>query len=239
MRLGIMQPYFFPYIGYFSLIRHTDRYILLDQVQFIRHGWIERNRILKQSGGWGYIAVPLKKHARETLISDISIDNSKPWKEKIISQLGYYKGAPNYYKVIKLMKEILGPDFESIVRLDCAALKAVCDYLAIHTPIEIFSDMALDIGCPDSADEWALRICQRLGADEYWNPPGGMAFFDCRKYEENHVNIYFQKVNLSEYRQKQKGFEPGLSVLDALMFLTVDEINEMLDDYELVSEGGN
>ena len=73
MKLGIMQPYFAPYLGYISLIKHTDEFILFDTVQFIRHGWIERNRILKPGGGWQYIAIPLVKHSQKTLICDICV----------------------------------------------------------------------------------------------------------------------------------------------------------------------
>ncbi len=104
MKVGIMQPYFFSYLGYFSLIKHSDRFILLDTVQFIRHGWIERNRVLKQNEGWFYIQVPLFKSERGTLIKDIRINNNINWKNKILSQLQIYKKiAPNYFQVIKLL----------------------------------------------------------------------------------------------------------------------------------------
>lgn len=92
MKLGIMQPYFFPYLGYFSLIKHTDRFILFDTVQFIRHGWIERNRILKPNEGWQYIQVPLiKDKGRDTVIKDVKIRNTENWQQKIIAQLQHYK----------------------------------------------------------------------------------------------------------------------------------------------------
>lgn len=235
MKIGIMQPYFFPYIGYISLIRNVDRYILLDSVQFIRHGWIERNRILKQSGGWHYISVPLKKHSRDTLISDIEINNNQKWKEKIIAQLGYYKGAPYYYKVMDLIKSIFSIEFSNITSLNCYALKMICEYLGVYTPIDIFSEMNLEIEPPQEADEWALNICKSLpGITEYWNPIGGIDFFDRDKYLANNIEIYFQKMHIVEYKQKQKEFEPGLSILDVMMFNSPDVINYMLDEYELL-----
>lgn len=86
-----MQPYFLPYLGYISLIKHTDQFILFDTVQFIRHGWIERNRILKPDEGWQYIQVPLQKHSRDTLIKDIIIKNDVTWSEKILAQVKHYK----------------------------------------------------------------------------------------------------------------------------------------------------
>lgn len=235
MRLGIMQPYFFPYIGYFSLIKHTDNYILLDKVQYIRHGWIERNRILKQSGGWSYIAVPLKKHSRDTLIADIEISNIENWKQRIISQLQYYKGAPYYYTIMKLVDDILDIKTRSIVDLDFSALQKVCNYLNINTPIKIFSRMDLQIEKPEAADEWALNICRAIkGVTEYWNPIGGKEFFDCEKYTENHIEIYFQQMHIGEYKQKGNDFEPSLSIIDVMMFNSPEEINKMLDDYELI-----
>ncbi len=81
MRLAVMQPYFFPYLGYFALIKKSDHFVIFDTPQFIRHGWIERNRILKPVEGWQYIKVPLVKHSRETAIKDIVIRNSENWKD--------------------------------------------------------------------------------------------------------------------------------------------------------------
>jgi len=139
MKLAIMQPYFLPYLGYFSLIKHTDEFILFDTVQFIRHGWIERNRILKPSNGWQYIMVPLKKHSRETIIKDIEINNDQQWKEKILAQLQHYKKqAPYFSNVIDILNEIFSKEYATIVDLNLASLKTVCNYLGINTPIQVF-----------------------------------------------------------------------------------------------------
>jgi len=236
MKLGIMQPYFFPYLGYFSLIKHTDKFILFDEVQFIRHGWIERNRILKPTEGWQYIKVPLQKHSRDTTIKDILIKNEQNWREKIIAQLQLYKkSAPYFFKVIGLLNDVFAQEFTSMVYLNKEALKAVCDYLKIQTPIEIYSKMELEIDPVNAPDEWALNICKAMkGVTEYWNPTGGMSFFDRSKYESNQIELKFQRVNLIEYDQKRPAFEVGLSIIDAMMFNSVEQINKMLDDYELL-----
>jgi hypothetical protein len=119
MKVAIMQPYFFPYLGYFSLIKHTDLFILFDTPQFIRHGWIERNRILKPDGEPLYIKASLKKHSRDTNINDIIINNSIDWKSKIIAQLvPYKKVAPNYWTVLKLLNEIFDFETTSIVEFN-------------------------------------------------------------------------------------------------------------------------
>lgn len=236
MKLAIMQPYFLPYLGYFSLIKHTDEFILFDTVQFIRHGWIERNRILKPSNGWQYIMVPLKKHSRETLIKDIEINNDQQWKEKILAQLQHYKKqAPYFSNVIDILNEIFSKEYATIVDLNLASLKTVCNYLGINTPIQVFSLMNIDIEPANAPDEWALNICKALGnVDEYWNLPGGQSFFNKKKYENAGINLKFHSAIITEYDQKRNVFEPGLSILDVMMFNSVDEINKMLDNYELI-----
>lgn len=235
MKAGIMQPYFFPYLGYFSLIKHTDKFVLFDTVQFIRHGWIERNRILKQNGGWLYIQVPLVKHSRETSIKDVTINNTENWKNKIIAQLQIYKkNAPHYFKVINLVNQIFEQDFNDIVKLNKVILEHVCNYLEIKNNIEVFSTMDINIESVHAPDEWALNICKELpGVNEYWNPPGGMSFFDRSKYENAGIQLKFQKMELLPYNQKRENFEPGLSILDVLMFNSPEEINVMLDNYVL------
>lgn len=230
-----MQPYFFPYVGYLSLAKHTDQFILFDVVQFIRHGWIERNRILKQNDGWLYIKVPLQKHSRDTHIKDVRIDNDQDWRNIIYAQLvSYKKTAPYYKQVVALMHEILDNDYEDIVSLNKTALEKICEYLGINKKFEVFSKMNLPIETPTAPDEWALNICKALGdVDEYWNPPGGQEFFNKTKYDNAGIDLKFQKVNIEQYDQKRP-FEAGLSIVDVLMFNSPERVNEMLDNYELI-----
>lgn len=235
MKLGIMQPYFFPYLGYFSLIKHTDQFILLDTVQFIRHGWIERNRILKPTFGWQYIKVPLKKFPHTSLIKDINIDNSTDWKNKIKAQLLHYKKkAPFYTEVIKLLDEIFSSDFRDIVSLDKEALVVICRYLEIKKEIEIFSKLDLQMEPVSAPDEWALNICKSIiGVKEYWNPIRGESFFDKSKYEQSNLVLKFHTMNLPEYNQQHEWFETALSIIDVLMFNSVNDTNLILDNYRL------
>ena len=236
MKLAIMQPYFMPYIGYFSLIKHTDEFILFDPVQFIRHGWIERNRVLKQSGGWQYIQVPIiKENGRDTLIQDIKINNCSDWKSKILAQIQHYKKiAPYYDSVIDLLKRIFSKEYNDIVSLNREALIVICDYLDIHRNFPIFSKMDLTIDGVTAPDEWALNICKAMGANEYLNPIGGTEFFDRTKYEQANVSIAFQNIEITEYNQKREVFESGLSIIDVLMFNTAEETSKMLDKFTLV-----
>lgn len=234
-KVAIMQPYFFPYLAYFSLIKHTDQFILFDPVQFIRHGWIERNRILKQNGGWLYIKVPLLKHSRDTIIKDIKINNEIKWQDKILAQLVIYKKkAPYYNEVITLLKELFSKEYESITNLNKKSIELVCDYLSIEHDIQVFSKMDLDIETPNASDEWALNICKSMGnIKEYWNPSGGEEFFSREKYKANDIKLNFLHLNEFEYKQFDDHFEPGLSIIDTMMFNSVETINQYLNNYKI------
>jgi hypothetical protein len=136
---------------------------------------------------------------------------------------------------MELLDTTFRQEYSGIASLNKAALQAVCDYLNIDTPIEIFSDMNLTIDPANAPDEWALNICKAMiGVDEYWNPPGGITFFDRSKYETYKVCLKFQQVNPSEYDQKRANFEANLSIIDVMMFNSKEIINEMLDSYELL-----
>lgn len=231
-----MQPYFFPYIGYFSLIKQTDRFILFDTVQFIRHGWIERNRILKPNEGWQYISVPLNKYSRDIKIMDICINNTGNWKEKTFRQLEHYKKrAPYYNEALEVIKEALDIDTNSIVKLNENIIKTICKYIGININVEIFSKMNLEIIEANAPDEWALNICKALGnVSEYWNPEGGLDFFDKTKYTSNNIDIKFMRMNLEEYSQRRNAFESGLSIIDVMMFNDSQFINNMLDNFQIL-----
>lgn len=238
MKIAIMQPYFVPYLGYFSLIKHTDKFILFDSVQFIRHGWIERNRILKPNEGWQYIQVPLIKASRETLIKDMLINNSSNWQKKILAQLEHYKKkSPYYFQTIQVLQNIFDDNniYNDITSLNKVCLENICKYLGISANFEIFSRMNLPIQHANAPDEWALNICKAMGnIDEYWNPIGGVSFFDKSKYTNNNIVLKFHQSRLNPYNQKRSFFEQGLSILDVMMFNSPAEINKMLDDYELL-----
>ena len=233
MRLGIMQPYLLPYLGYYSLIKNTDRWIVFDEVQYIRHGWIERNRILKPGEGWQYIAVPLQKHNRDTLIKDVLVKQDD-WRDKIFRQIDHYKKAPFFAQAIGVLKDAFDIETESITKLNAHVLQHTCNYLGIDFNYSIFSEMQLAIDPVNDAGEWALNISKALGAQTYINPPGGMEIFDQKKFENAGVELKFLKIELEPYAQRRQSFEPGLSILDVMMFNSPERINEMLDNYQLI-----
>lgn len=233
--IAVMQPYFFPYAGYLSLIKHTDQFILLDTVQFIKSGWINRNRLLRQDGGSLWFNVPLNKHSTTSRISEITIHTKMPWQAKILGQIAPYKKiAPHYEAVKELLTRVIDSGHTGITELNKFALEVTCDYLHIPHRFDILSEMDLFYDAPEAPDEWPLKICQALGdVQSYWNPPGGQSFYDRSKYDAAGIDLKFLQLETPTYDQRRADFIPHLSIIDTLMFNAPEEMNAMLDRYTL------
>lgn len=236
MKIAINQPYFFPYLGYYSLIKHTDEFILMDTFQFVKQSWMRRNRILKNPEGWCYIMLPCTNYQRNTRIMDVKIDNRQDWKKEILRKLHYYKKpAPYYSSVIGLVEDLFANEYFDITTLNRDILSIICEYLDIPCKIHLFSKLGYSIENINESDEWALNICKVRGnVKEYWNLPSGKDFYNADKYRDAGIDIKFPKNNLRPYDQKRSSFEPGLSILDVLMFNDKSVVHEMLDDLEFI-----
>lgn len=231
MKLGIMQPYFFPYLGYYSLIKKTDKFVLFDPVQFIRHGWIERNRILKPGPGWQYVAVPLEKKSLSTLIRDVEIKQTEDWRNKLLRQLDHYKKrSPFYRQAMPVIEEALAIETNSITHLNQNILRKTCAYLDIALDVSVFSEMDLAIDEVTHPGEWALHISKAMKADEYVNPTGGVELFRREQFDSAGIGLSFLGNNLTPYSQRRDEFENGLSIIDVMMFNDVAAINKLIDD---------
>lgn len=231
-RLAIMQPYFFPYIGYWQLIHAADSFVLFDDAQYMRHGWVNRNRILKPGGGWQYILVPLKKHEMTASIKDVDADSGKHWQERVIGQLAHYKKKARYFdETNEVVRDILMGDIgQSIATINCNIIKKMCDYLDIKKEIIVSSERGFDYSRVGDAGEWALRISEQMGAAEYINPAAGEALFDRDKFTASNIRLSFLKPNEIVYSQRGD-FEPALSIIDVLMFNGKGGTKELLKNY--------
>jgi hypothetical protein len=238
MKLGIMQPYFFPYLGYFDLINYSDHWIVFDTVQYIRHGWINRNRILHPFEGWSYIIVPVK-FSRETAIRDVQIVKDEKWKKRILGQLQHYKKrAPFYYDVLRLVEEILSVDIGLISNLNVYALELICSYLNINFNYTFFSAMDLDLGEIQKPGHWALRISEAVGANEYVNPPSGEPIFDRDEFSSRRIKLTIRNMPPLQYDCPGYNFMPSLSILDVLMWNSPLAVKKYLEDQkDLITSG--
>lgn len=236
MKLGIMQPYFFPYIGYFQLMNAVDRWVVFDQVQFIDKGWINRNRILHPDAEkeWQYITVPLAKKAQFDKICDISIKTEIDWRNDILGKLtSYRRKAPYYQQTRDFVRDCFDTDETKLAGLVVRILRKTATYLGIRTPIEVQSEMNLQLGEICHPGQWALRISQVLGADEYLNPAGGRSIFNKDEFYSSNIKLGFLSTNLNVYAQKRLNFVAGLSIIDVMMFNSMGDLQGMLYDYSL------
>jgi hypothetical protein len=230
MKLGIMQPYFFPYLGYFDLINRTDKWVVFDTAQYIRHGWVNRNRILHPKNSWQYVIVPLERHHREAAIRDVRINRSSDWAARILGQLGHYRAKAAFYEpVMHMAQSVLDMQETSLSRLNVRALAAVCNYLEISFDCRFFSEMDMTLGAVNGPGDWALRICEAMGATEYINPPGGAELFDSGAFLRSGVRLRIQDPVEYSYVCGPYEFTPLLSILDVLMWNSPVEVKRWLD----------
>jgi hypothetical protein len=231
MKLGIMQPYFLPYIGYFQLINAVDKYVIYDNIQYTKKGWINRNRILV-NGKDAYITTPLEKDSDYLNVYDRKISRTFD-KRKLLNQIiGAYNKAPYFDCSYIIIEDIINFENDNLFLFNYNSIQKICKYLNIQTEFIISSTISIDHSLKNQ--DKVLVICNNIGATEYINAIGGMDLYNKEKFKENNIKLSFIKTCNIEYKQFNNPFIPNLSILDVLMFNSVEEINKMLDQYELI-----
>ncbi len=232
MKLAIMQPYFFPYIGYFQLINAVDKFVVYDDVAYIKNGWINRNRIMV-SNKTQYITTPVTNASTNYLINETQIVNYQRFKNKFLKTIKYnYSKAPYFNEIFNLLKEIFSEDFYYISKLNVSLLFRILDYLKIKTEILIASE---SFGNQDlNSQERVLDICKKENATIYINAIGGTELYDKEKFKNSNINLYFLKPKYISYKQQNNEFIPWLSIIDVMMFNYPEKINKMLNEYSLI-----
>ncbi len=227
-----MQPYFFPYIGYWQLIAAVDRFVVYDNVKYTKKGWINRNRIL--SGGHEQlISLPLKKGSDSLDIAGRRIaDDFSP--QTLLNQLqGAYRKAPYFRATDPLLQQIVLNDSRNLFDFLYAQIAAVCDHLDIGAELIVSSSLNIDHSL--RAQDKVLAICDCLGAQTYINAIGGQALYAGPAFSGRGVDLRFLKSGEIAYEQFGAAFVPWLSIIDLLMFNSVETIkSEFLNKYSLI-----
>jgi hypothetical protein len=229
MRLGIMQPYFFPYIGHFALIAHTEQWIVFDVTQYTRRSWISRNRVLHPEEGWTYVTIPLSNPSTSIRISEARIADKTSVARSVEGKLTHYRRhAPHYEAVRRIVASSFCDCSDSLVDLNVRGLQAVCAYLDVPFRFRICSQMTL--GLPKELEKglWAAEICVRLNADQYLNPIGGSELFDVTQFEKRGIKLQFLDIPEWRYDTASYSFEPNLSILDVMMWNGPQEIADFM-----------
>ena len=230
MKLGIMQPYFFPYIGYFTLVARTDRWVVFDVVQYNARSWMNRNRILHPTTGWQYVNVPVEHAPKGTPIREIRVKDKAAALARLTGQLEHYRRrAPHVTAVLELVREAFDrAATDQLVDLNISTLSATCRYLGIPFESSLCSEMNLQLDGVEHAGQWALKISQQLGADTYLNPPGGRAIFKPEEWDAAGIQLGFVDPPPLTYDCKPYGFVEHLSILDVLMWNRPEQVREAM-----------
>lgn len=237
MKLGIMQPYFMPYIGYWQLMNAVDQYVIYDDVNFIKGGWINRNRILL-NGEAKYFNIQMAggassfKHINEIGITDnLAVIN----KNIRILEAAYGK-APYFKRVMPFMERILLYRADNLALFIKNSFEEVNQYLNINTKLVLSSDLQKDNEL--RGKDKVIAICRLLKADEYYNAIGGQKLYSCQEFRKNGIELKFLKTADIIYSQFDNEFIPNLSIIDVMMFNSVEKIKGFLTDYSLLGENG-
>lgn len=233
-----MQPYFVPYIGYFQLIKQVDQFVILDDVNFTKKGWTHRNNILINSNGEfkpHLFSLSLREASQNVLIQDIERADIEKTNKKFLTMIQQaYSKAPHFEKVFSLVKEFFLYKDASLSKFNLNSLKIICNYLEIKTNFLISS--SLDKNNSLKSSDKIIEICRKLNTKTYINPIGGLDLYCNEDFKIQDIELKFIKVkNDLEYRQfHDSAFTPHLSIIDVLMFNSVTQVNDLLNQMNFV-----
>lgn len=216
MKLAIMQPYLFPYAGYFQLAAGVDRFVFYDDVNFIKRGWINRNR-LYMSGKVRWFTLPLLSASQHRKINQIQVVNDPLWRRKLLASVsGAYREAPYFEQAYAMLSGMVHSSETSLSALARQSVVAVARYIGLETEFVVSTGR---YGNEElTGADRVLDICLREGASEYHNLPGGVGLYPVEKFAAAGVALRFVQPLLAPYTQFNRPFQPGLSALDVLMF---------------------
>lgn len=227
-----MQPYVFPYIGYFQLISLVDKFILYDDVDYITRGWINRNRLLI-NGKANLFTIPLEKASQNRKINQIEVHTNTKWQKKLLKTIELnYKRAPFFKVIYPFLFTAINNPTAVISDFNLKCLKEVCSYLEINTELAC-SSVEYD-NQNLTGQERIIDICKKEKASQYINPVGGKAIYSSTIFENENIKLSFLESIMTPYQQFNNEFIPWLSIIDLLMFNSKNEISNMLNKYTLV-----
>lgn len=233
MKIGIMQPYFFPYIGYWQLMNAVDKYVVYDDVNFIKGGWINRNRILV-NGQPVFINLPMLGASSNKKINEVEVNNLPQIIDKNLRKIeNSYKKAPYFDEVFPIIERIMKCGREDIGSYIFFSFEELSQYFNINTDFVLSSSLKKD----DSlrGQDKVINICELLGGTEYYNAIGGKELYSYDAFLQHDINLSFLETKHMEYKQFENEFQANLSIIDVMMFNSRGEIQDMLKNYELIS----
>lgn len=231
--LAIMQPYFLPYLGYFQLLAAVDHFVILDDVNFINRGWINRNRLLL-NGEPHLFTLPLQGASQNKLICEIELQSGTVWKEKLLRKIQHaYIKAPYYSEARALLENIIEYPAIRLDKILLHSLRSIVDYLELNTKIvessRVYKNAEL------SGQDRIVDICKQEMASHYINAIGGRELYGPEQFNSAGIDLKFIQPRALTYHQITEKHIPCLSIMDVMMFNNKKKIQEMLKAYDLIA----
>ena len=232
MKLAIMQPYFLPYPGYFQLIAAVDVFVVYDNIKYVKSGWINRNRLCR-NGEAATFSLPLKHASDSFEVRERELAAAFD-PEKLLNQFrGAYGRAPQFARVFAWLEQVIRHGERNLFRYLDHSIRAACDLLTVGTEIRTSSDIAIDHTL--KKQDKVLALCRAAGARTYVNAIGGTELYDKEEFRRQGVELQFLRSKPFEYPQLEPAFVPSLSIVDALMFNSLETVRaRVADHYELI-----
>lgn len=233
MKVAIMQPYFFPYIGYFQLINAVDKFVIYDNIEYTKKGWINRNRILKE-GVDLMISLPLKKDSDFLFVNQryLADDWSKSKLKLINSIKESYRKAPHFEVTFSLVQEIFNDSNSNLFEFILHSVLQTCKFIGIET--EIIVSSTLDYNNELKSEEKVIAICKSIEATQYINSIGGVELYNKNNFSDQGIELNFIKSKPIIYNQFKNEFVPWLSIIDVMMFNSKEVVSGFLNQKELL-----
>jgi hypothetical protein len=232
MRLGIMQPYFLPYIGYWQLLAAVDQFVIYDNIQYTKKGWINRNRFLRD-GKDVYFTVPIKKGSDYLDVVERTVADDFDADQLLRSWAAAYRRAPHLDEALPLLERIARAPLSNLFEYVVNSVTEIAGFLDIRTPIVVSSTVPIDHSL--RAEGKVVALCAALGADRYLNPIGGVELYSGAAFAAHSITLEFLRPRPREYAQLGHPFVPNLSIVDVLMFNSKATVREMLSEADVIS----
>lgn len=233
MRIAIMQPYLFPYIGYYQLIHAVDKFVIYDDVNYINRGWINRNRILIQNGA-AFITLPLAKASQNKKICELGISDAAPWQEKMLRTIELaYKKAPFFDEIFPVCKRIIWYDSKQLSKFLLHSIETICKLLMIQTVLIVSSSVYNNQEL--SRELRLIDIAKKENCNKYINAIGGIELYEARSFQNAGISICFLEPAAITYPQFSSEFVSNLSIIDVLMFNGPKRTAGFLNAFKLVN----
>lgn len=229
MRGSIMQPYFFPYIGYYQLAYATEKFIFLDDVNYIKKGYINRNSIILNKKKFDF-SVPVEKVSQNRKINDHSYTNNHSYFLTLIENA--YKKSPQFNRVIPLIEEVVHDENLNVAHKNSKSLINVFKYLNIHREF-IFSS-EIDKPHEKKGQDRIIALCKKTNIDQYRNAIGGQSLYEAKAFETENIELKFMQSKNLKYNQGVQEFVENLSIIDVLMHCEKEEVINLLKGYILI-----